>query len=270
MRPNNKYSVYTHRNTFEETLAFDAAETHLWEVDLDAIPTVNFKDIYPDGHNEVDQTARDWLLAMFDYMCPIAVDSSCFSQVNEHEEDAWHRVELATEETCPVEADAVIAVLKETGLDYYGPGDHCGHKWPCVEIRQAHISEDKLLVDLALDEIGWKRGAKQDENTEEITYEVVPQGADEDDTEDEDDGFEDGWHGILLSAVFVVKEKFYTDILNRAGFYVLQHDDTGTVVAQVGYCGMSNEHSRAHAGFLLCADRDWPILTKRGWCRPVA
>jgi hypothetical protein len=190
MRPNNKYSVYTHRNTFEETLAFDAAETHLWEVDVEEIPAVNFKDIYPDGHNEVDQTARDWLLAMFDYMCPIAVDSDVFSKVGKYEEDAWSRVESPTE------------------------------------------------------------------------------GADAD--EDEDDGFEDGWHGILLSAVFVVKGEDYSDILNRAGFYVLQHEDTGTVVAQVGYCGMLNEHSRAHAGFLLCADRDWPILTKKGWCRPVA
>jgi len=206
MRPNNKYSVYTHRNTFEETLAFDAAETNVWEVDVEAIPTVSFKDIYPDGYNEVDQTARDWLLAMFDYMCPVAVDSDVFSKVDEseYEESTWRRIELPTEDA------------------EEGEGD------------DADGAEDA------------------------------------EDAEDEDDGFEDGWHGILLSAVFVVKEDFYTDILNRAGFYVLQHEDTGTVVAQVGYCGMSNEHSRAHAGFLLCADRDWPILTRRGWCRPVA
>jgi hypothetical protein len=201
MRPTNKHSVYTHRNTFEETLAFDAAETHLWEVDVEAIPTVTFKDIYPDGHNEVDQPARDWLLAMFDYMCPVAVDSDVFSKVDKYEEDAWSRVELPTDE-----------------------------------------------------------GDEGDEGDEA--------GAEDD--EDEDDGFEDGWHGILLSAVFVVKGEDYSDILNRAGFRVLQHEDTRTVVAQVTFCGMSNEHSRAHAGFLLCADRDWPILTKRGWCRPVA
>ena len=58
-------------------------------------------------------------------------------------------------------------------------------------------------------------------------------------------------------------------VLDEAGFRVLKHEDTGTVIAQVGFCGMSNEANRARAGFLLAVDRGWPILTDKGWRRPV-
>ena len=266
MRPTNKHQISIYYNGDKDKFDFWAkVPTHIWEVEVDKLEPVTFKEVYADGCNASDRVAGDWLLANFKAICPTTIDSDVLVDKNDCEGEAWKCLDFEPEETiCPV--DDVLAVLKETGLDYYEPGDHCGHKWPCVEIRQAHRDEDLGYVDSALGEIGWQRGDKQAEDPDEIVYEVVP----EDDGSDDSDDYEDGWQNILLTHVFLVDDgERDAKVLCDAGFRVLKHEDTGTVIAQVTFCGMSNEVNRARAGFLLAVDRSWPILTSQGWRRPV-
>ena len=273
-RPTNKYAINVGYFREDGSAPFDQIPTFLWDVDNKDLAPIRFTDVYPDGFNAADDVVRDWLLLNFDAMGPAAICSEVLVKMDEYEEDGWTRVspESAPVEACPVDTKNVSAVLQETGLVCYDPYGYCGHMWPCVEIRQAHRDEDLGRVDCALEAIGWRRGSKRDENTEEITYEVVPEDAEDtpDDDDDEGEEYEDGWHGILLSAVYIVEEDYNAQLIVRAGFRVLKHEDTDTIIAQVGYCGMSTEVSRAKAGFLLAVDRGWPVLTKNGWRRPVS
>ena len=192
MRPTNVYQVYNYINGDEAKAAlWSQVPVHIWDVDVDELDTVTFKDCYADGHNPSDRVAGEWLLLNFKYMCPTTIDSDVFIDKDNVDDMSWSRLEFEQEEE------------------------------------------------------------------------------DEDEDENDSDDYEDGWHGILLTHVFLVEEERDASILDEAGFRVLKHEDTGTVIAQVGFCGMSNEANRARAGFLLAVERGWPILTEKGWRRPV-
>ena len=282
MRPTNIHNIFINQDilrAFKES----GVQENIWDVDADALDTVTFKDCYADGHNQSDRVAGEWCLLNFKHMCPTTIDSDVFVGKNDMEMDAWSRLEFEQEEEQeePVDADNVLAVLEASGLEYYAPGDF-EDSWPCVKLT-ATLNEDgewaQRLVDLEveshLEVVGWQLGsictvsrrpsAPTNERVE--TWTVVPLGH-KDEDEDSDD-YEDGWHGILLTSVFIVDKERDASVLDEAGFRVLKHEDTGTVIAQVTFCGMSNEADRARAGFLLAVDRGWPILTEKGWRRPV-
>ncbi len=187
MRSTNIHNIYINSDILA-ALKESGIQENIWDVNVDTLDTVTFKECYADGHNASDQVAKEWLLTNFKYMCPAVIDSDVLVDKSGDDYDKWSRLEFAPDE-----------------------------------------------------------------------------GEDEDDSED----YEDGWHGILLTSVFIVDEERDAEVLDAAGFRVLKHEDTGTVIAQVTFCGMSNEVNRARAGFLLAVERGWPILTEKGWRRPV-
>lgn len=190
MRPTNIHNIFINQDilrAFKES----GVQENIWDVDVDELDTVTFKDCYADGHNPSDRVAGDWLLLNFKAVCPATIDSDVFVGKDNIDDMSWSRLEFEQEDE------------------------------------------------------------------------------DEDEDEDDSDDYEDGWQGILLTHVFLVDEERDASILDEAGFRVLKHEDTGTVIAQVTFCGMSNEANRARAGFLLAVERGWPILTEKGWRRPV-
>jgi hypothetical protein len=139
MRPTNKHQISIYYNGDKDKFDFWAkVPTHIWEVEVDKLEPVTFKECYADGYNASDRVAGDWLLANFKAICPTTIDSDVLVDKNDCEGEAWKRLDFEprrpTTSVCPVDAAPVLAVLKEFGCDYYEPGDHCGHKWPCVEI----------------------------------------------------------------------------------------------------------------------------------------
>lgn len=291
MRPTNIHNIYINQDilrAFKES----GVQENIWDVDADALDTVTFKDCYADGHNQSDRVAGEWLLLNFKYMCPTTIDSDVL--VDKSGDDyKWSRLEFEQEEeetvTAPLsEADkeSVKTLLEPLGYAVYERED----VGLCVEV--VTTSEDgvvwnttdkiRTLDTLLSIGVGLELGEVVDtctlrtwpyngEPAEMLTiWTVVPLDAGEEDDEDEDsDDYEDGWQGILLTCVFVVDEERDASVLDEAGFRVLKHEDTGTVIAQVAFCGMSNEANRARAGFLLAVERGWPILTEKGWRRPV-
>lgn len=276
MRPTNIHNIFINQDilrAFKES----GVQENIWDVDVDALDTVTFKDCYADGHNQSDRVAGEWCLLNFKYMCPAVVDSDVLVDKSGDDCYKWSRLGFEQEKE-HVDTDDVLAVLDASGLVYFNPGDF-DDEWPCVRLT-ATRNEDgewaQRLVDLEveshLEVVGWQLGsiyavsrrpnAPANERVE--TWSVVPLGH-----EDDSDDYEDGWYGILLNHVFIVDEERDAAILNEAGFRVLKHEDTGTVIAQVTFCGMSNEANRARAGFLLAVERGWPILTEKGWRRPV-
>lgn len=290
MRPTNVYQVHNYINGDEAKAAlWSQVPVHIWDVDADALDTVTFKDCYADGHNASDQVAKEWLLANFKHMCPATIDSDVLVD-KAGDYYRWSRLEFEPEKVkATIDASVVLPILEASGLNFYKPGEH-EDSWPCVDFT-ATLNEHgewaqrlmDLEVEVHLEAVGWKLGRicgvltpLGDSPYERVeTWSVVPfdyEGEDEDEDEDEDDDsddYEDGWHGILLISVFLVDEERDASVLDEAGFRVLKHEDTGTVVAQVTFCGMSNEANRARAGFLLAVERGWPILTEKGWRRPV-
>lgn len=274
MRPTSKHHVYLYSDNAEAKALWAALPTYVWEVELDEIDPITFKDLYPDNCNAKDDVAKQWLLANFKWMCPAIVDSDVLVDKNNYEEEKWSRLDFEKDDE-PVDASAVISILEEAGIeDYYKPGDYDGCKWPCVDLCGGEDALGTAEVDALLKPAGWETreildSAKwTDENGVErwsTTRSIVPLDHEDDDSDES----EDGWQGILLTHVFLVDEERDAEVLNAAGFRVLKHEDTGTVVAQVTFCGMSNEANRARAGFLLAVDRGWPILTDKGWRRPV-
>lgn len=281
MRPTNVYQVHNYINGDEAKAAlWSKVPVHIWDVDVDALDTVTFKDCYADGHNPSDRVAGEWLLLNFKYMCPTAIDSDVFVGKDNVDDMAWSRLEFEQDEE-PVDASEVLPILEATGLTVYGPGEYEDCKWPCVELTDSRYAEPDELTVQAVDELlqpaGWDIRTAIDSMTLKtadgrtkrvVVWSVVPLDVSDEDEDDSDD-YEDGWQGILLTHVFLVDEERDAEVLDAAGFRVLKHEDTGTVIAQVTFCGMSNEANRAHAGFLLAVDRGWPILTEKGWRRPV-
>lgn len=278
MRPTNVYQVHNYINGDEARAAlWSQVPVHIWDVDVDALDTVTFKDCYADGHNPSDRVAGDWLLLNFKAVCPATIDSDVFVGKDNVDDMSWVRLEFEQEE--PVDASEVLPILEATGLTVYGPGEYEDCKWPCVELTDARYAKPDELTVETVDEIlqpkGWEISTAVDQvslttvdgcKVRTVVWSVVPIDRAEDEDED---GYEDGWYGILLTHVFLVEEERDASILDEAGFRVLKHEDTGTVIAQVTFCGMSNEANRACAGFLLAVDRGWPILTEKGWRRPV-
>lgn len=286
MRPTNIHNIYINRDILAALKASGIKE-NIWDVDRDTLDTVTFKECYADGHNASDQVAKEWLLANFKYMCPATIDSDVLVDKS-GDYYRWSRLEFEPEKVkTTIDASVVLPILEASGLKFYKPGEH-EDSWPCVDFT-ATLNEHgewaqrlmDLEVEVHLEAVGWKLGRicgvltpLGDSPHERVeTWSVVPfdyEGEDEDEDEDDDsDDYEDGWHGILLTRVFLVDEKRDAEVLDAAGFRVLEHEDTGTVVAQVTFCGMSNEVNRARAGLLLAVDRGWPILTEKGWRRPV-
>lgn len=187
MRPTNIHNIVINQDILR-AFTESGVQENIWDVDVDALDTVTFKDCYADGHNQSDRVAGEWCLLNFKHMCPTTIDSDVF------------------------------------------------------------VGKDNV------DDMSWSRLEFEQEDEDEDGYE---------------DGYEDGWYGILLTHVFLVEEERDASILDEAGFRVLKHEDTGTVIAQVSFCGMSNEANRARAGFLFAVVRGWPILTDKGWRRPV-
>lgn len=261
MRPTNTYQVHNYINGDETKAAlWSKVPVHIWDVEFDELDPITFKDCYSDGHNASDNVASQWLLANFKSMCPVTIDSDVLVDKNNYEEEKWSRLTFEQDEE-PVDASAVLAILKASGLDYYEPGEYDDCKWPCVDLVVGADALGISEVDALLKPAGWGTWACLDSST----WSVAPLDHDEDDNNDS----EDGWHGILLNRVFLVDEERDAEVLDAAGFRILKHEDTGTVVAQVTFCGMSNEAYRARAGFLLAVERGWPILTEKGWRRPV-
>ena len=288
MRPTNIHDICINEDSLR-SLKESGIQENVWNVDVNALDPVTFKDCYADGHNQSDRVAGEWLLLNFKYMCPTTIDSDVFVGKNDIEMDAWTRLTFEKDEE-PVDASAVMPVLEASGLDYYGPGDYnSDHKWPCLEVITASLDGESWdatdaisEVDALLEPVGWELGSivgriapsvpESDGVYRRVSvWTVVPLGHDDRDDRDDDDsewpGDEDGWHGILLNHVFVVDEERSAEVLDAAGLRVLKHEDTGTVVAQVTFCGMSNGAYCARAGFLLAAERGWPILTEKGWRR---
>ena len=275
MRPTNIHNSFINQD-IRRAVTESGVQENIWDVDVDALDTVTFKDCYADGHNQSDRVAGEWLLLNFKYMCPATIDSDVL--VDKSGDDyKWSRLEFEQEE--PVDASEVLPILEATGLTVYGPGEYEDCKWPCVELTDVRYAKSDELTVETVDEIlqpkGWEISAAVDHmslttvdgcKVRTVVWSVVPIDRAEDEDED---GYEDGWHGILLNSVFLVDEERDAAILNEAGFRVLKHEDTGTVIAQVTFCGMSNEANRARAGFLLAVERGWPILTEKGWRRPV-
>lgn len=271
MRPTNKHQINIYTDGDKTKADFWAqVPVHIWDVEADKLEPVTFKECYSDGCNASDQVASAWLLANFVAVCPAVIDSDVLVDKADCDEK-WERLtfEVKSEKrgVCPVDAAPVLAVLEEFGFDYYHPGDHCGHEWPCVEMEGLTLTApdvDKLNDLLLL--YGWELNEAIDKGSPAV-WDMRPVNYTEPDDEDE---YEDGWHGILLSHVFIVDDERDAAVLSAAGFRVLKHADTDTVIAQVTFCGMSNEVNRARAGFLLAVERGWPILTSQGWRRPVA
>jgi len=298
MRPTNKHHVNVYRDEVSAVLA--TIPTFVWEVKVDELEPVKFKDIYRDNCNAADDVASQWLLAEFDDMCPVAIDSDVLVDKSGNDYEKWTRVEFEDEDTIPdttqvmavIEAAYGTSPLADADLEYHEPDTYpyetC--KWPAVELLSINAdgrrwtlrdAGQKLAEDLQA--VGWKLGRVIDSTTTvsfpsesspmecRNVWTVVPVDyVESDDDDDDEDEWEDGWHGILLSRVFIVDDdERDAEALVRAGFRVLKHEDTGTVVAQVTYCGMSNEASRARAGFNLAVEHSRPILTSQGWRRPV-
>lgn len=285
MRPTNIHNIYINSDILA-ALKASGIQENIWDVDADTLDTVTFKDCYADGHNQSDRVAGEWLLLNFMYMCPAVIDSDVFVDKSGDDYDKWSRLEFEQEEPADVpvfDAEEAEAALKAAGYTVYEREDD----GLCVEVTTT--STDGVVwnyktgeIDALLQPTGCELGEVVDTNTlrpwpcngepaeKMAIWTVVPldRSEDEDDGEDEDD-YEDGWHGILLTRVFLVDEERDAEVLDAAGFRVLKHEDTGTTVAQVTFCGMSNEVNRAHAGFLLAVERGWPILTEKGWRRPV-
>jgi hypothetical protein len=279
MRPTNKHHISIYYNGDKDKFDFWAkVPTYIWEVEADKLEPVTFKEVYADGCNASDRVAGDWLLANFAAICPTSIDSDVLVDKNDcGEGEKWERLNFEPEKAkgsvCPVDASPVLAVLGEFDYDYYEPGDHCGHKWPCVEIDGLALTDPAVerIHDLLLC-YDWELNEVIDADAAPPVWDMRPVGYTEpefDDSDDSDDS-DDGWQGILLTHVFLVDDGARdAKVLCGAGFRVLKHEATDTVIAQVTYCGMSNEVNRARAGFLLAVDRGWPILTSQGWRRPV-
>lgn len=277
MRPTNIHNISINQDilrAFKES----GVQENIWDVDADALDTVTFKDCYADGHNQSDRVAGEWCLLNFKHMCPTTVDSDVFVGKDNVDDMSWSRLEFEQEE--PVDASEVLPILEATGLTVYGPGEYEDCKWPCVELTDARYAKPDELTVETVDEIlqpkGWEISAAVDQvslttvdgrKVRTVVWSVVP--LDVSDKDEDSDDYEDGWQGILLTHVFIVDEARDASVLDEAGFRVLKHEDTGTVIAQVTFCGMSNEANRARAGFLLAVERGWPILTEKGWRRPV-
>lgn len=280
MRPTNIHNIFINQDilrAFKES----GVQENIWDVDVDALDTVTFKDCYADGHNQSDRVAGEWLLLNFKYMCPTTIDSDVL--VDKSGDDyKWSRLEFEPADVPVFDAEEAEAALKAAGYTVYERED----VGLCVEVTTTSEdgvvwnSTDKITeIDALLQPTGCELGEVVDTSTlrpwpcngepaEMLTiWTVVLAAGDED--EDDSDDYEDGWQGILLTHVFIVDEERDAAILNEAGFRVLKHEDTGTVIAQVTFCGMSNEANRARAGFLLAVERGWPILTEKGWRRPV-
>lgn len=280
MRPTNKYQVMA---PYTEATYWPEVPVHIWEVKLGEIDPVTFRECYADGHNASDTVASQWLLANFTSMCPCAIDSDVLVDKDKYEK--WTKLDFSKEKV--IEAEDVMSALADTDFNFYGPGEFDDCEWPAVDlISQSQDKKewrtDTTEINKVLAAVGWRlgkynyvgRSREGEDGTwyREVTRSVVPLEHNDDDddySDDDSDAYEDGWHGILLSRVFLVDEDRDASILGAAGFRVLQHEDTGTCIAQVTFCGMSNEVNRARAGYLLAVDRGWPILTNKGWRRPV-
>lgn len=293
MRPTNIHNIYINQDilrAFKES----GVQENIWDVDVNELDTVTFKDCYADGHNQSDRVAGEWCLLNFKYMCPTTIDSDVFVGKDNVDDMSWSRLEFEQEEEEEVTAtlseadkESVKTLLEPLGYAVYERED----VGLCVEVtttstdgvvwnyksREKIRTLDTLLTvgtNLKLGEVvdikalrAWQHNG---EPAEMLAIWTIVSRQDEGEGEGEgEDGYEDGWYGILLTHVFLVEEERDASILDEAGFRVLKHEDTGTIIAQVTFCGMSNEANRARAGFLLAVERGWPIPTEKGWRRPV-
>lgn len=283
MRPTNIHNIFINQDilrAFKES----GVQENIWDVDVDELDTVTFKDCYADGHNQSDRVAGEWCLLNFKYMCPTTIDSDVLVGKDKVDDMSWSRLEFEQEEEVVTatlsEADkeSVKTLLEPLGYTVYEREDVglCVDMLTTSEDGVVWNTTDKISeIDALLQPTSCELGEVVESFTRSadpaewvVIWTVVPLDAGDEDEDDSDD-YEDGWHGILLTRVFLVDEERYASVLDEAGFRVLKHEDTGTVITQVTFCGMSNEANRARAGFLLAVERGWPILTEKGWRRPV-